>query len=362
MVTAPTGRWATPHRLLGRMVCRLLPDSLFGRLALLLFVVVGASHVLVLSLMFQLHPPPPMPPPGAWPPPRPPGPMRVDMLLDLTVRLGAVLLAAWLGARWLAEPLRRLAQAAQAMAHDIGSPPLPETGTRECRQAAELINRLQAHVQVQLAQRDLFVAAVSHDLRTPLTRLALRAEALPQESARERFGRDIAEMDAMIRGTLDHLCGQADAEALRRLDLRALVQSLAEDAQDTGLPVSLDGGDAPQALLVLAQHTALRRCIANLVENAVRYGGQARIELRRAEADRVRVSVIDDGPGIPEALLPQVTLPFFRVDASRHRHHGGVGLGLAVADEVARRHGGSLHLANRPEGGLRADLELPLAP
>jgi protein-histidine pros-kinase len=248
------------------------------------------------------------------------------------------------------------------MASDIASPPLPETGTRECRQAAELINRLQAHVQAQLAQRDLFVAAVSHDLRTPLTRLALRAEALPQGSDRERFGRDIAEMDAMIRGTLDHLCGQADAEALRRLDLRALVHSLAEDAQETGQPVSLDGGDPAAALLVLAQHSALRRCIANLVENAVRYGGQAHIELRQLEPGRARVSVTDNGPGIPEALLPRVTLPFFRVDASRHRHHGGVGLGLAVADEVARRHGGSLRLANRPEGGLRADLELPLAP
>jgi protein-histidine pros-kinase len=284
------------------------------------------------------------------------------MLMDLTVRLGAVLLAAWLGARWLAEPLRRLAQAAQAMASDIGSPPLPATGTRECRQAAELINRLQAHVQAQLAQRDLFVAAVSHDLRTPLTRLALRAEALPQGRDRERFGRDIAEMDTMIRGTLDHLCGQADAETVRRLDLRALLQSLAEDAQETGQPVSLDSGDPALALLVPAQHSALRRCIANLVENAVRYGGRAHIELRRLDAGRARVSVSDDGPGIPEALLPQVTLPFFRVDASRHRHHGGVGLGLAVADEVARRHGGHLRLANRPEGGLRADLDLPLAP
>ncbi|MDP3520350.1 MAG: ATP-binding protein [Hydrogenophaga sp.] len=343
---------------------RCLPSSLFGRLTLLLFAVMLLSHLLALSLLFELYPRPmgpPLPKPPSAQQTQPPSldMPPAQMLLDIGVRLGAMLLAAWIGARWLAAPVKRLAEAAQGLAAHIEGPPLQESGTRECREATRVINQLQRHIRLQLAQRDQFVAAVSHDLRTPLTRLALRAEALHDAVARQRFCKDITEMETMIRGTLDYLRGAADPEPLVRLDLAALLDSVVEDQQACGHPVWL--AQAPAAsgtCTVRAQPIALRRCIDNLVHNAVRYGGHAEVACFM-DAQQLRVSVSDKGTGIPIDLLDQVLQPFFRLEASRHRHTGGLGLGLAVADEIATRHGGRIHLNNRPGGGLCAELTLP---
>ncbi len=337
---------------LGALLEKALPDSLFGRLALLLIAVALASHVLALSLLFELRPlgPPPQGPPPGHPPPE-------GVLLDIAVRLSAVLMAAWVGARWLAAPMHRLAEATRELAANIHCAPILEAGTRECREAAAVINLLQQHIQTQLAERDQFVAAVSHDLRTPLTRLKLRVQSLEQEEQRQRFGRDIAEMDAMIRATLDYLRGSAEAEPWVTLDLRAQVQSLVHDNQDCGHAVSLTEQD-PCALAPLhlrAQLSALRRCITNLVENALRYGGGAEIEVAQ-EAGALCIRISDRGPGIPPDLLQQVLLPFYRVEASRNRHSGGVGLGLATAHGIARQHGARLVLSNRVGGGLQAEL------
>lgn len=354
-----------PGRLL-RPLLRLWPDSLFGRLALLLVVVAVSSHLLAMGLRFELHPPPPSGPPvfgvdsgRPAPPHRRPPPPPLMVALDIGVRLGALVLAAWLGARWIAQPVRRLADAAQELGRDIQSPPLPERGTRECREATRVLNQMQARMRAQIEQRDLFVAAVSHDLRTPLTRLALRAEGLSDAQARERLGKDIREMDDMIRSTLDYLRGAADAEPRVRLDMAALLHSLAEDAQEVGQDVcfdaeSSDGGHAP----VPVQLSSIRRCLTNLIDNAVRYGGRARIRLQ-ALPQALQIQVLDQGPGIAVQELSKVLAPFYRVDASRNRSRGGTGLGLAIADEIARRHGGRLELANRPEGGLVATLVLP---
>jgi protein-histidine pros-kinase len=351
---------------------RCLPDSLFGRLALLLGVAVVSSHVLALTLMFEVlpHPgPPPLPPPGMQPhdfagtggppgQPGPPGPRLSGLLLDISVRLGALLLAAWMGARWLSDPVRRLAGAARELGHNIHRPPLPETGTLECREATRVFNQMQKHIRAQLEQRDQFVAAVSHDLRTPLTRLALRVESLQDASERQRFGRDIAEMDSMIRATLDYLRGAADAEPWVALDLASLVDSVVHDQQDSGNDVVQASQSGAPLAPVRAQASALRRCLTNLLENAVRYGGAAEVRLAE-DADAVRVTVLDLGPGIPEAELAKVLQPFYRVEASRNRNSGGVGLGLATASDIARQHGGSVELSNRPGGGLQAELVLP---
>ena len=348
---------------------RCLPDSLFGRLALLLGVAVVASHVLALTLMFEVlpHPGPPPPPPGVQPhdfagpggPPGPHGPPASSLVVDIGVRLGALLLAAWVGARWLSDPVRRLAGAARELGHNIHRPPLPEVGTQECREATRVFNQMQQHIRAQLEQRDQFEAAVSHDLRTPLTRLALRVESLQDASERQRFGRDIAEMDSMIRATLDYLRGAADAEPWVALDLASLVDSLVHDQQDCGHAVVRIPDAAGESLApVRAQASALRRCITNLLENAVRYGGEAEVRLVEA-ADAVHVTVLDRGPGIPEAELDKVLQPFYRVEASRNRNSGGVGLGLATASDIARQHGGSIRLRNRVGGGLQAELVLP---
>ena len=353
-------------------VRRWWPDSLFGRLALLLVLVAIASHLLALSLMFELRPggPPHAPPPHLMAPPDddfpmpdegpPGGPPITGMLLDIGVRLSAVLLAAWVGARWLSAPLRRLAAATQALASDIRGAPLSLEGPTECREAGAVINRLQQSILTQMDERDRFVAAVSHDLRTPLTRLALRVESLADDAERERFGRDIRAMETMIRATLSYLQGDAAEEACVLLEVATLLDSAAEDRQDCGQPVTwlAPPPDTPP-VLVKVRVSALRRAVDNLIDNALFYAGSAELGLR-VDGDTVRVSVADRGPGIPEADRDRVLQPFVRLEASRNRNTGGTGLGLAVVNDIARRHGGRVELSHRPAGGLLAEIVLPL--
>lgn len=360
---------------------RCVPGTLFGRLALLLIVAVIVSHVLALTLMFELrpahpeHPPgppprvagadsPPRPPPGAVPagPRQGPGPgfmdapplLQLGLLLDISVRLAALVAVAWWAARWLSRPMHRLATAAQELGRDIDRPPLPEDGTRECRDASRVFNQMQARIRQQLAERDRFVAAVSHDLRTPLTRLRLRTEGLDDPRAQQLFQRDIAEMDAMIASTLDYLRGVAGAEAWVLLDVQALAESVADDQLAVGHRVTVAGQAAP----LRVQAVALRRCLDNLVGNAIRYGGSAEVTLYDA-ADALTIEVRDHGPGLPTEELERVMEPFYRVEASRNRQSGGAGLGLTIASDIVRRHGGQLALRNAAGGGLVASARLP---
>ncbi|WP_027478053.1 ATP-binding protein [Curvibacter gracilis] len=373
-----------------RWLNRCVPRTLFGRLALLLFVAVLASHVLALTLMFNLHdlighgpPPPPQvrqeaadgaagerlaqagahrppgPPgePGPQPPHGPPSIWDAGLLLDIGVRLSALMVAAWVGARWLSKPIDRLALAARELGKNIDRPPLSEDGPAECKEAIQVFNQMQARIRQQLEERDRFVAAVSHDLRTPLTRLRLRAETLESSEDRRQFGRDIVEMDEMITATLDHLRGVADPEPMVQLDVKALVDSLADDQQACGHWVPVHG----RAGLLPAQAGALRRCVGNLIGNAIRYGGQTEVFLWDT-GDEVGIEVRDHGPGLPEAELERVMAPFYRVEGSRNRHHGGVGLGLSIARDIVARHQGRLQLRNASGGGLLAIVVLPRLP
>lgn len=365
--------------------------TLFGRLALLLLGTALISHVLALTLVFRILPGPPAGPgapaavgsmaPGTWPddglddgdafadeaadetadalanapaPPPRPGLPSWGMLADVAIRLGAIVLAAWVAARWLVRPMQRLTQAAQALGHDIDRPPMPEEGPLEVREATRIFNQMQARIRAQISDRDRFVAAVSHDLRTPLTRLRLRAEGLADGEERDKFRRDLVEMEQMIAVTLDHLRGTASAEALALLDVEALAHTVAEDLQDQGHSVTVHGRARP----LQAQPSALRRCLDNLVDNAIRYGRCADLHLMDGP-EALRIEVRDRGPGLPEAELARVLAPFYRVEGSRNRAHGGVGLGLSIAQDIARRHGGSLVLRNAEGGGLAATLTLP---
>lgn len=347
-------------QLMARFAIRLLPGTLFGRLALLLFVAVLASHVLALTLMFELRPPMSGAGPAFGPGPHPPGPpplLHPGLLLDIGVRLLALMLAAWIGARWLSTPIKRLASAAREIGLDVHRPPMAEDGTEECRAATRVFNQMQAQICQQLSERDRFVAAVSHDLRTPLTRLALRVEGLADAAQRRQFAQDIVEMNTMISSTLDYLRGAADPEPFAMLDLVSLLESLADDQQACGHDVSVTGVAAP----LHAQTSSLRRCLNNLVENAVRYGSVARIRLTD-HPDHVCIEVRDEGAGIPDAELARVLAPFYRVEGSRNRNSGGVGLGLSIAHDIARRHHGQLTLRNGGQVGLVATLTLPRTP
>jgi len=333
-----------------------LPTSLFGRLALLLALVMVLSRVLVATLVPGLAPWQPL---SAWA-----GAADVPLAHPLAafVQLGwlidmvALVLVAWLGARWTGLPVRKLCVAAQAIGTHIHCQPLAEEGARECREATRVFNQMHACIRQQMLQRDQFVAAVSHDLRTPLNRLSLRAQAVSDPLLRQRFGKDIGEMHEMIRTTLDTLRGLAEPEPMVLLDVGALLRSLVDDAHDSAQDVQLLGDSvcAP----VLAQASALRRCLSNLIGNALRYGQCARISLQE-DAEMLHISVHDNGPGIPEAELNKVLTPFYRLDLPQQRDSGGVGLGLASARDIARRHGGGLTLANHPDGGLVATLRLP---
>lgn len=375
MVALSTTRW---YRWVQQVLAYLLPATLFGRLAALLFMAVLTSHALAITLLFELrpeprpgmpgqpplhaaqpnHPPPPgwgVPPPHLGNPPEPPGRgFPAGLLLDIGVRLAALMVAAWVGARWLSQPLHHLAAAARDLGQDIHRPPLPEVGTTECREASRVFNQMQARICQQLQERDRFVAAVSHDLRTPLTRLRLRAECLGDDEQRRLLSRDIAEMDAMIAATLDYLGAGAKAEPWVLMDVQALMESLADDQQACGHTVLVQGKAAP----LRVQASALRRCLDNLVGNAIRYGGSAQIMLHDTVA-ALTIEVRDHGPGLPEAELERVLAPFYRVEASRNRHSGGVGLGLAIANDIVQRHQGTLELRNAEGGGLLARVELP---
>jgi len=277
------------------------------------------------------------------------------LLLTLAVLLASVIALTLFAVRWLTHPLAVLAIAADELGRDIRRPPLTEDGPVEVRRAAAAFNTMQARLQTYLREREQMLAAVSHDLRTPITRLRLRAELIEDEGLRAKFARDLAEMEAMTAAALDFLRGACVDEPMQPVDVLALLESLQADLEETGHTVSVQGRTrAPYP----AHPLALKRCLANLIENAIKYGTRADVTVED-DVVRLRITIADQGPGIPESQLERVFEPFYRVEGSRSRETGGVGLGLSVARDIARAHGGGLMLRNHPGGGLEAILTLP---
>ncbi|MDE2088451.1 MAG: HAMP domain-containing protein [Gammaproteobacteria bacterium] len=276
------------------------------------------------------------------------------LLLSLAVLLIAVVVLSLLAVRWVTRPLSVLAAAADALGRDIRRPPLPETGPREVRHAARAFNTMQARLGRYLEDRTRLLTAVSHDLKTPITRLRLRAELLDDPVLRDSYTRDLDEMQAMATATLDFLRGLDTKEAVQPVDMRALLESLKADAEETGQRVTVNGQTAAP---YPGRPLALKRCLTNLINNAVTYGGVAHVTL--SDDDKaLRILVADEGPGIPERELERVFEPFYRLESSRSRETGGTGLGLGIARNIARAHGGDLMLRNRTGGGLEAMLTL----
>lgn len=266
-------------------------------------------------------------------------------------------LSAW-AVRRAAAPLGLFARAAERLGIDMDALPLPEDGPAEVRRAAHAFNTMQRRLQELVHGRTRMLAAISHDLRTPITRLRLRAELIEGEEDRAKTLADLDGMEAMIASTLAFARDEAAREERTQLDLAALLQSLCDDAADAGRPAFYRGPDhCPFA----GRPTALKRALANLIGNALAYGGRAEVGLVTTR-QAVVVTVDDAGPGLPETELTRVFQPFYRVEASRSRETGGVGLGLAVVAAVVRAHGGEVVLTNRPEGGLRASVTLPSSP
>lgn len=275
----------------------------------------------------------------------------VSMALMAVILLGVSIWAV----RRVTTPLASLAVAADRLGRDVAAPPLPETGTIETRQASRAFNDMQVRLRNLIENRTRLLAAISHDLRTPLTLLRLRAENVEDLQEREKMLATIAEMDSMIEATLNFARDEAVPEPRRATDLTALVQSITDDMSDAGLPVTIT-----QAAPVIygCRPIALKRALTNLIDNAVKYGKTANAAIN-ATSMGVEITIDDEGPGIPETELKRVLEPFYRVEESRSRETGGVGLGLAIALSVVQTHGGELILSNRPAGGLRALVRLP---
>lgn len=278
------------------------------------------------------------------------------LMVSLGVLLVSVLMLSFLAVRWVTRPLSTLARAADELGADLNRPPLPEQGPLEVRAAAAAFNNMQARLRDYIYERTRILTAVSHDLRTPITRLRLRAELLTDEELKAKLVRDLQEMENMTNSTLSFLRGFEDREPLQSVDLMALLESLEMDFRDMGNDVSLHGRlDRP----VLLRPRAMRRLLDNLVTNAVRYGKKAMISAEDLGATVV-IRVRDAGPGIPAGELEKVFEPYYRLDTARSQESGGTGLGLSIARNIADLHGGKLVLQNHPAGGLEAVLTLPI--
>lgn len=274
--------------------------------------------------------------------------------------LGALMIT-W-AVRRLLLPVRTLAAAAEALGRDVANaPPLPETGPIEIVIAAVAFNTMAARVRRFVADRTFLLTAIGHDLRTPITRLKLRAEYMEDEEQRLKMLADLDEMEAMVAATLAFGRDAATTEPVARIDLASLLRTILDDAAD-GDP---DHAEAlsytgPEHLPVLARPLALKRALANLIGNALKYGEAAAVTLHAPVRGVARIDIEDRGPGIPAEEMERVFEPFHRLETSRNRETGGSGLGLSIARNILRAHGGDILLANRPERGLRVSVTLPV--
>jgi signal transduction histidine kinase len=286
-------------------------------------------------------------------------PLRVawpyHLLAEAVALMLLVIAVAVIAVRRATRPLAVLASAADELGANINRAPLPEEGPDEVRRAARAFNSMQARLKDYIEDRGRILAAIAHDLKTPLALLRLRTEALSNDTElKAKFEGDLQRMERLVTETLDFVRTLDSPEAARPVDVGALLESLKDDTATLGWDVEIAGQARPYP----GRAQALQRCLTNLVENAVRYGARARVALEDSD-DALRIRIADKGPGIPDHELERVFEPFYRVDASRNRETGGTGLGLAIARTIARAHGGNVTLRNAEGGGLEALLTLP---
>ncbi|GAB3389780.1 two-component system sensor histidine kinase family protein [Azotobacter armeniacus] len=282
-------------------------------------------------------------------------PWTAQSILSLAITAIALSAIAVLVSRGIARPMRRLAAATELLGRGESVPPLPESGPDHIRQTAEAFNRMQARLQRFAEDRTRMLAAIGHDLRTPLTSLRLRAEFVADPDLQEKMLTTIEEIQTMTEAAIAFAREEATIESTRAVALSALVEGLCDDLAELGQQVAFLGGPK---INYRCRPDALRRAVRNLVENAVRYGERARVSLA-GTTESIDITVEDDGPGIPDEALEQVFASFFRLEHSRNRETGGVGLGLSIARTIARHHGGDIMLSNR-NSGMRALISLPL--
>jgi signal transduction histidine kinase len=279
------------------------------------------------------------------------------LIFSVSIIFIATVVSIWMAHR-IAAPIRDFGRAAERLGVDLTAPPLAERGPQELRATIQTFNRMQDRLRRFLEDRTQMLAAISHDLRAPLTRLRLRAELVANDEQQRKMFDDLEDMNVLIDSTLAFARNDARREPRRLVDLGVLVGDVCEDASDAGGEVSYAG---QRGIDIPCRPTDIRRAVANLVDNAVKYGGCVRVDVVR-DAGRVTIVVDDDGPGIPPEDQEKVFAPFYRREPARDPAKAGVGLGLSIARTIAREHGGDVTLKNHGNGGLRALIELPALP
>jgi signal transduction histidine kinase len=294
--------------------------------------------------------------------PRPGLPLSPWLPYVLAGQLLLVALSCWVAVRLATAPLRTLAAAADALGPDLRPAEMPERGPSEVVRATRALNAMQRRIAGYVDERLRILAAISHDLQTPITRMRLRIDMMDDSAQQQRLNDDLLQLQDLVREGLDYARAMhGKPETACPTDLKALLDSIALDYRDGGAAVRFDGGGAGTGATVRTRPRALRRIVCNLVDNALKYAGDAEVLLDFTQPDGAAIRVLDHGPGIPDAMLDAVFEPFYRLEGSRNRETGGSGLGLAIARQLATALPGELTLHNRPAGGLEARLVLRAA-
>jgi signal transduction histidine kinase len=277
--------------------------------------------------------------------------------LLLMIVLVSMLLLSVYAVRWITAPLAAVANAATAFGRSqLGGSELNRRGSREIIQVTDALNEMRTRIGGLLDDRTRMLAAISHDLRTPLTRLRLRSERINQDTLRTAMQKDLTVVSRMLDDTLEYLRDDARSETVARIDLASFLQTICSDFADVGHAVSYAG---PPRLAYACRPRALSRAITNIVDNAVKHGRNVTVGLSRTTPDQIEIEVLDDGPGIPSPLRTKVFEPFFKADDARSQDNGGFGLGLSIARDIIKRHGGGIEMRPREPSGLRVLLVLP---
>ncbi|BBP64445.1 MULTISPECIES: sensor histidine kinase [Pseudomonas] len=277
-------------------------------------------------------------------------------LIILALILLSTFIVALVATRHLAAPLERFAEGARRFGVDHRAPPIPVIGPYEIRQAILAFNAMQAQLRHFIEDRTQMLAAISHDLRAPLTRMRLRGEFIDDAEQQSRLFRDVDEMQAMVNSALEFFRDDARLEHATAFDLAELLHTVVDDFKDAGIEVAFEGA---QRFVYVGRPIGIKRALVNLIDNAIKYGSEPAVQLK-AWTDHVEIRILDRGPGIAPEYQERVFAPFFRLEGSRNKNTGGVGLGLSAARATVLEHGGTLSLNNRHGGGLEAKVLLPL--
>lgn len=284
-------------------------------------------------------------------------PLAIWLPYVLLAQLALLVLCCWFAVRLAIRPLVNLADAVNALDPNRTAARLNESGPREVAYAAIAFNAMRDRIALYLQERMQILAAISHDLQTPITRMKLRAEFAEESPEKEKLVKDLTEIERLVHeGVAYARSAHGNDEKPSRIDIDSFVESLVYDYQDTGKEVALNG---KIGVTVLTRAHALRRILTNLIDNALKFGGAAEVRIEREAGESIAIEVLDRGPGIPEEHLDAVLQPFFRVENSRNRETGGTGLGLAIVQELSRAIGATLTLSNRDQGGLSVRISIP---